>query len=173
MELTETSLQLSTVLNVWRLCQIIFSFLVNRIVDEPYMDEEFHIRQAQKYCLGNFYNYDEKLTTPPGLYMISYVLSKLGLPCSIDYLRLINLFVGIILLPNLLIRVRGAIHPIEHRESSESAKLLSMMPIFSFFSLLYYTDLWSVYLVIYCHYSLLRHRTFSALLVCTSVVLLT
>ncbi|KAL4614829.1 hypothetical protein ACB092_07G080900 [Castanea dentata] len=43
------------------------SILVNRIVPEPYMDEIFHITQAQQYCIGNFRSWDPMITTPPGL----------------------------------------------------------------------------------------------------------
>ncbi|KAL7410973.1 DIE2/ALG10 family-domain-containing protein [Mrakia frigida] len=41
--------------------------LVQKEVKEPYMDEIFHIPQAQQYCSGNFKDWDPKLTTPPGL----------------------------------------------------------------------------------------------------------
>lgn len=30
-------------------------------------DEVFHIPQAQKYCEGKFLEWDDKITTPPGL----------------------------------------------------------------------------------------------------------
>lgn len=30
-------------------------------------DEFFHIPQAQKYCEGRFREWDDKITTPPGL----------------------------------------------------------------------------------------------------------
>lgn len=36
-------------------------------VPEPYLDEIFHIPQAQKYCQGRYDEWDDKLTTPPGL----------------------------------------------------------------------------------------------------------
>ncbi|XP_050261705.1 dol-P-Glc:Glc(2)Man(9)GlcNAc(2)-PP-Dol alpha-1,2-glucosyltransferase-like isoform X3 [Quercus robur] len=44
------------------------SILVNRIVPEPYMDEIFHIPQAQQYCIGDFRSWDPMITTPPGLW---------------------------------------------------------------------------------------------------------
>lgn len=31
-------------------------------------DEVFHVPQAQKYCEGRFNEWDDKITTPPGLY---------------------------------------------------------------------------------------------------------
>ncbi|KAH9735887.1 Dol-P-Glc:Glc(2)Man(9)GlcNAc(2)-PP-Dol alpha-1,2-glucosyltransferase [Citrus sinensis] len=53
------------------------SILVNRVVPEPYMDEIFHVPQAQQYCKGNFKSWDPMITTPPGLYYLSlaYVAS--------------------------------------------------------------------------------------------------
>lgn len=33
-------------------------------------DEVFHIPQAQKYCQGKFKEWDDKITTPPGLYVL-------------------------------------------------------------------------------------------------------
>lgn len=36
-------------------------------VPEPYLDEIFHIPQAQKYCQGRWSEWDNKITTPPGL----------------------------------------------------------------------------------------------------------
>jgi hypothetical protein len=44
------------------------SLLVNSIVPHPYMDEIFHIPQAQEYCQGNFRKWDPMITTFPGLY---------------------------------------------------------------------------------------------------------
>lgn len=36
-------------------------------VPEPYLDEIFHIPQAQKYCQAKWLEWDDKITTPPGL----------------------------------------------------------------------------------------------------------
>lgn len=47
--------------------------LIYGIVGQPYMDEIFHIPQAKRYCQGNFTYYDPKLTTPPGLYILSFL----------------------------------------------------------------------------------------------------
>ena len=46
---------------------------------QPYMDEIFHIPQAQKYCNGTYDSWDPKITTLPGLYLFSSgVLGKSG-----------------------------------------------------------------------------------------------
>ena len=41
--------------------------LVDSIVPDPYMDEIFHVPQAQHYCRGDFLTWDPMITTPPGL----------------------------------------------------------------------------------------------------------
>ena len=64
--------------------------LVSAVVPEPYLvsryccgeadelhltlsqDEIFHIPQAQKYCQGKFREWDDKITTPPGLHVHSW-----------------------------------------------------------------------------------------------------
>ncbi|RWS07343.1 putative Dol-P-Glc:Glc(2)Man(9)GlcNAc(2)-PP-Dol alpha-1:2-glucosyltransferase-like protein, partial [Dinothrombium tinctorium] len=45
--------------------------LVNEEVSVAYMDEQFHVKQARHYCVGNFTTWDPKITTPPGLYLIT------------------------------------------------------------------------------------------------------
>ena len=47
-----------------------FAALVERLFSttEPYMDEVFHIPQAQAYCQGGFDVWDPKITTSPGTY---------------------------------------------------------------------------------------------------------
>lgn len=37
----------------------------------------FHVPQALKYCEGKYYEWDDKITTPPGL----YVAPRLVQPC--------------------------------------------------------------------------------------------
>ena len=46
-------------------------WLVSSAIAQPYMDEEFHARQTQLYCDGNFTYWDPKITTPPGLYGVA------------------------------------------------------------------------------------------------------
>ena len=36
-------------------------------VTNPFQDEVFHIPQAQKYCDAKWLEWDDKITTPPGL----------------------------------------------------------------------------------------------------------
>jgi alpha-1,2-glucosyltransferase len=41
--------------------------IVNQVAPEPYMDEIFHVPQAQAYCNAQFNYWNDKITTPPGL----------------------------------------------------------------------------------------------------------
>ena len=73
---------------IW--CAAVFLFarswlsFVTRFVPEPYLvreipklaplielihwkDEVFHVPQAQKYCEGKWFEWDDKITTPPGV----------------------------------------------------------------------------------------------------------
>lgn len=49
------------------LAGLVWQAIVSLWVPEPYLDEIFHIPQAQKYCDGNWSAWDDKITTPPGL----------------------------------------------------------------------------------------------------------
>jgi alpha-1,2-glucosyltransferase len=53
----------------WGLGSLWFS-KVAELVPQPYLDEVFHIPQAQIYCDGRFDIWDGKITTPPGLYVL-------------------------------------------------------------------------------------------------------
>lgn len=69
----------------WAGLNVIVAKQFNSIVTEPYMvrstcfwqrhasdrrasqDEPFHVPQAQAYCKGDWFTWDPKITTPPGL----------------------------------------------------------------------------------------------------------
>ena len=40
-------------------------------------DEPFHVPQTQRYCKGNFLEWDAKITTFPGLYLLGAAWAKL------------------------------------------------------------------------------------------------
>ena len=77
-------------LTLCSLCYL-WLYLVHKNVPEPYLDEVFHIRQAQTYCTGNFIQWDPKITTPPGIYIVSLLL-RFQRVCSIELLRNTNAF---------------------------------------------------------------------------------
>ncbi|XP_042444050.1 dol-P-Glc:Glc(2)Man(9)GlcNAc(2)-PP-Dol alpha-1,2-glucosyltransferase-like isoform X2 [Zingiber officinale] len=96
-----------TVVSLWVVPMLI---MVNWFVRDPYMDEIFHIPQAQHYCRGDFWTWDPMITTPPGLYYLSlaYVASlfpamwfaetsmTLSSICSTSIIRSTNAVVAII-----------------------------------------------------------------------------
>lgn len=86
---------------------------------EPYMDEQFHIPQAQKYCQYEFHEWDPMITTLPGLYLVSFVLLqitafftriKLIIICSAFWLRFTNVLFMIgnaVVLRKLLLKIHN------------------------------------------------------------------
>jgi len=74
--------------------------LFQYIQPEPYLDEIFHIPQAQKYCLYKFNEWDAMITTLPGLYVVSFLLlqimavvsrTNINVLCSVWWLRCTNI----------------------------------------------------------------------------------
>ncbi|CAB3379209.1 Hypothetical predicted protein [Cloeon dipterum] len=139
---------------------VIFSWqcflLVHRVTESPYIDEEFHVPQAQRYCRAD-YQWDPKITTPPGLYLASLALLRvsnalgLDLHCDIFFLRLTNVVFAscnFIVLTLIMSKLnKGSL-------STGALELanLSTFPILYFFSFLYYTDVISTLsvLLMYC-----------------------
>lgn len=82
---------------VWLAIAIPIAWLFRDV--ETYMDEIFHVPQAQRYCRGD-YSWDPKITTLPGLYLFSSFVRTLLKPfggpsaCSVSFLRGINLALG-------------------------------------------------------------------------------
>ncbi|KAF9126412.1 glucosyltransferase [Mortierella sp. 14UC] len=120
---------------------ISISLIWNRMVPQPYMDEIFHIPQAQRYCQGDYWTWDPKLTTPPGLYVISNILLAARRPlCSAFLLRLTNLSYTFIILFTAASLLK-TMHPhLTRQERLNSAAVIVCFPILWFFNFLYYTD---------------------------------
>ncbi|XP_062095641.1 dol-P-Glc:Glc(2)Man(9)GlcNAc(2)-PP-Dol alpha-1,2-glucosyltransferase [Humulus lupulus] len=162
------------------------SILVNRIVPEPYMDEIFHIPQAQQYCKGNFRSWDPMITTPPGLYYLSLAhvtslfpglsylngASSIFEVCSPVILRSVNGVLAVIcsiLLYEIITLLRPAL---DDRKATFYAVVLSMYPLHWFFTFLYYTDVASLTAVLAMYLACLRKNYwFSGLLGALAVVI--
>ncbi|OCL03596.1 glycosyltransferase family 59 protein [Glonium stellatum] len=137
---------------------------VSRTVPEPYLDEVFHVRQAQVYCAGAFHQWDPKITTPPGLYLISYVVFWLTGRCDIYAIRALNVF-GVCLIVwesfDILLALRRANRSKTNEEDksqedswqltlldAHKAVNIGLFPPLFFFSALYYTDVVSTWYVL-------------------------
>mmetsp|Transcript_3443 Transcript_3443/g.7993 ORF Transcript_3443/g.7993 Transcript_3443/m.7993 type:complete len:353 (+) Transcript_3443:63-1121(+) len=138
-----------------------FAALVERLFStiEPYMDEVFHIPQAQAYCQGGFDVWDPKITTFPGLYLAAFVflafpiwlLRAAGVEldyelCSTRALRSLNIIFGV---GTLLV-----MHRIIRRQEPNNAKAaawaltLSLSPTTWFFLFLFYTDVGGTFFIL-------------------------
>ncbi|PRP80027.1 hypothetical protein PROFUN_12314 [Planoprotostelium fungivorum] len=145
---------------------------VNHVAPNPYMDEPFHVPQTQRYCSNNL-EWDPKITTFPGLYVVAVAYAKLlqlspvaimdGDTCSsIPLLRSLNIFfaAGNLI---LLYKILSKLYPEENR-SLLSLKALTLIafPIHFFYIFLFYTDCGSTFFLLLAYLSLLNGRTNSA-----------
>ncbi|RIB21128.1 Glycosyltransferase Family 59 protein [Gigaspora rosea] len=139
--------------------------LVNTVVPDPYMDEIFHIPQAQRYCEGNYHEWDPKLTTPPGLYIISNLiilpLSHLVHSvnfCSIEFLRATNILFSIGLYV-VFWKVLAYLHPYQNKKTRAfNAFVLTSFPVNWFYNFLYYTDSGSTFFILWSYLLALKRE---------------
>ncbi|KAG0131099.1 alpha-2-glucosyltransferase Alg10 [Tuber indicum] len=134
----------------------IVSTYINYVVPEPYLDEVFHIPQAQAYCRNAFQTWDPKLTTPAGLYLTIYPLSYVS-KCTPALLRSVNAWGIAVLIPIFVYNILGYIHPRKQRsEAVHEAINVALFPLLWFFSGLFYTDVYSTVWVLWSYLAWLR-----------------
>ncbi|KAJ5925221.1 Dol-P-Glc:Glc(2)Man(9)GlcNAc(2)-PP-Dol alpha-1-2-glucosyltransferase [Penicillium verhagenii] len=129
-------------------------------VPEPYLDEVFHVPQAQAYWAHQWTHWDPKITTPPGLYLWSYLLCAAlltlrGSPTKLttEALRTTNVATTAIFLPWRLQTLSDAVHNVKNNRTlgawlSHSVLNICLFPPLFFFSGLYYTDILALLVVI-------------------------
>ncbi|KAF7975776.1 hypothetical protein HWV62_8587 [Athelia sp. TMB] len=125
---------------------------VNELVTEPYMDEPFHVPQAQAYCEGRYEHWDPKITTPPGLYIASLIIKRVFMfKCTLPMLRLtttLSLLGLPIVLTRLLCYHQRQRAPRSLLTPTMDAIVLSAFPLVWFFGFLYYTEVPSLLFVV-------------------------
>lgn len=132
---------------------------VNTTLLEPYLDEVFHVGQAQAYCAGKLRTWDPKITTPPGLYLLSYLIHKAkhlifgGTYRGLADLRWLNSLVANFVIPAQvwdLYAQSGLLRRPVHDGgiSFHTVMNICLFPLIFFFSALYYTDVCSVSFVL-------------------------
>ncbi|KFY62572.1 hypothetical protein V496_04512 [Pseudogymnoascus sp. VKM F-4515 (FW-2607)] len=134
---------------------------VNRNVPSPYMDEIFHIPQAQQYCASDFHTWDPKLTTPPGLYAFSLLLkaaTRAG--CTGADLRSIgSVALAALLVVSYYLRklLSGSTQHVDRawKVAHEALNVCLFPPLF-FFSGLYYTDVLSTLVIVVAYFAFQR-----------------
>lgn len=141
------------------LCGVIHH-LVSENVKEPFIDEIFHLTQCQTYCKYGFSNWqdhwDNKITTPPGLYILGngysyliellsgYQLDFLSVCNNNDVLRSVNLLGGLVL-TSLLLQVL-----VSRKSIGDQFWIINIItsPLLFSYYFLFYTDVWSTILII-------------------------
>lgn len=109
----------------------------NYLVPTAHMDEEFHVKQLSVYLSGDFWTWDPKITTLPGLYCFTFVVLKVtGLYYYFDLLVLSRLVNTLLMTPLYLIL--NVLNP------SCTSLVLAYPPLFMV-SFLYYTDTISLF----------------------------
>lgn len=142
---------------------------VKNIVPDAYLDEVFHAPQAQAYWAGSWQTWNSKITTPPGLYLYSYIFAMgysvlYDLPTlSLNVLRLSNMAL-LIMLPGQVSDYwmkDESLSPLPHSDITHSSWNFAAFPLLFFFSALYYTDVLSTVLVLaaYTWYAQRNERT--------------
>lgn len=137
----------------------IATFLLFNLVyhtSKQVVDEEFHLPQGEHYCQRRFHLWDDKITTFPGLYLISGSFLTPFKACSVYFLRLTSVIASIAN-AYLIYIIRKKV--ITKRSDGylllESISLATLPPLY-FFSHLYYTDVMSVTMVLLLVYFNLR-----------------
>ncbi|XP_033342291.2 alpha-1,2-glucosyltransferase Alg10 [Megalopta genalis] len=129
---------------------IILLFLyLNRVQPYFFIDEVFHVPQTLQYCASNFTQWDPKITTLPGLYLIAtLVLLPFNL-CNIFYMRCLNLlgtFFNFYLVHNIIecITITRRTQKWNNWTQLMVACNIMLFPPLFFWHFLYYTDVVSV-----------------------------
>lgn len=121
----------------------------------PFIDEIFHLRQCATYCAHQFSKWDNKITTPPGLYLLGtwyhHFLSAIGIQdsCGATALRSLNLLGGVVALPLALSLVPT--------NNFWKVNVISLPLLYTYY-FLFYTDVWSTILVVLPLLTVLKHR---------------
>jgi alpha-1,2-glucosyltransferase len=129
-------------------------------------DEIFHIPQAQAYCSGNWSHWDQKITTLPGLYVVTVgavnAMKSLrslapslipAVECDTDTLRQINIVFAVttvVLVFLLLRRLNSA--PVSSLWVLLRTAFIAALPTHAFFYSLFYTDAGAACAVLLTYY---------------------
>lgn len=105
------------------------------------MDEEFHYRQFGTYYQGDFETWDPKITTPPGLYYVQYVFSRV-FGGDLSIMRTINALV----FSNIFLIFITKIYEFKDPNTNNSSRALNLAltPTIYFFNFMDYTDTLSI-----------------------------
>ncbi|KTW25592.1 hypothetical protein T552_03453 [Pneumocystis carinii B80] len=139
-----------------------YAFSIQKHVLVPYMDEIFHVNQMKEYFQGNYLKWNDKITTPPGMYWIHLII-LCAIPdvinrCDLSVFRMLNTITG-----SLCGLCFGkVITYFRQNESTEMDEvegiILAQFPLLYFYSFLYYTDVMSTFVVFLSLFLALRKQ---------------
>lgn len=134
--------------------------VIQFVLDRPYMDEPFHYGQTVSYCIGNYYEYDGKITTPPGLYVIFVAFYKLNIfNCNVSSMRLLCFLFSIaqFICTSYLLCLLDDHNGNETNERKRCQEIgfnsivINTFPISLFYSVFYYTDIVALFFITCCY----------------------
>ena len=129
-------------LAVTALIRFAFWTLFNHFVSEPYMDEIFHVPQAQRIFRGDF-TYDPAITTFPGLYWATAIIARavesIDNAIAPSLMRGVNCFVFAVIADLSILSIN---------DNLKTFLAISYIPNFFFYNFLFYTDSASTALVL-------------------------
>lgn len=123
-------------------------WLVNKTVAYQFIDEKFHLGQTLTYLQNDWLIWDNKITTPPGLYILGYIWVNLfnwinSNWSKLTLTRLLNMFGGIVIFPLVTLRPLFLFNAIGFWPIT-----LMCTPLMVTYYYLYYTDVWSTIFII-------------------------
>ncbi|KAL7306353.1 hypothetical protein TKK_0001778 [Trichogramma kaykai] len=148
--------------NMLRYASAAFIFLIpilfvyiNKIQKGYYVDEKFHVPQTIKYCAGNITEWDSKITTFPGLYIVTALyLGPLEL-CTTIFMRFVNVILTLgnlglcLTLVSTICQERINRDPqVKYLNVYLSAWNIAFFPPLFFYFCFYYTDVLSTTMVL-------------------------
>lgn len=127
---------------------VTFMYITRNVVPYQFIDEKFHINQTITYLNGNWRQWDSKITTPPGLYVLGWVFHNTVKPIfkswsTLTILRLVNLIGGIFVLPLVVLRPLFLFNAIGFWPVA-----LTYFPLMVTYYYIYYTDIWSTIFIL-------------------------
>lgn len=127
---------------------ITFWYVTTKLVPYQFIDEKFHINQTITYLNGHWSQWDSKITTPPGLYLLGWINHHILRPIfkrwtTLTILRLVNLFGGLVIFPVVVLRPLFLFNALGFWPVS-----LACFPLMTTYYYLYYTDVWSTIFIL-------------------------
>jgi len=154
--------------------------LINEQVSAPYMDEYFHHLQTGRYCSGRWDIYDPKITTPPGLYLVTTAVFRTlmwfgvtELVCWDIYIQRTVVLIHGVLLVWICAKVMLHLNPTVNSDTRLLwASEIASFPLVLFYSLLFYTDVPAAFYIISAYYMMLLNYPMISSVLATIAVLL-